>query len=147
MKTGIIPFSGLSLDLLHDILALRNKVFIIEQDCIYQDVDGRDKQSYHVVITDKGNLAGYARIIPPMDSTGYCAIGRVVVNPDNRRTGLGKKLMKNAIAFAKAKKYPFIQISAQTYLDRFYSEIGFVKEGEPYLEDGIPHQKMLLSLT
>jgi len=142
-----LHFSDLDNYELFDVLALRQEVFIIEQNCIYNDADEYDPVSWHVLGQDHNSkLFAYARIIPDSAFNGeFIKIGRVVTSPIIRRTGEGKLLMVNSIEFAielyGSKK---IKISAQTYLKHFYSHLGFKVSGEPYLEDGIPHVAMIL---
>lgn len=127
----------------HRVLALRAQVFVVEQNCPYQDPDGKDVVSYHLLMESGEELVAYARLVPPGVSYPEAAIGRVVTSPSVRRTGWGQELM--TIAIAQAQKQfgvSTICISAQSYLLRFYQSLGFVAEGEEYLEDDIPHWKM-----
>jgi len=147
MKIEFKKFHDLDLTILYKILDLRNRVFVVEQNCIYLDTDHKDFLSHHLMFTDEaGQLHAYARILPPgLVYSGKSSIGRVVTSAEQRNTGLGKQLMKEAI-----KKcfdlYPdhAIQIEAQSYLIRFYSSFGFVVIGDDYLLDGIPHREMIL---
>jgi ElaA protein len=112
----------------------------VEQDCVYLDIDGMDQGSLHVYIKDKETILAYVRIY----KTDTMHIGRVVVNPDYRKQGLGKKIMAKAIDYiTNTLQETTITISAQEYLLRFYQELGFKESGNPYLEDGIPHIKMI----
>jgi ElaA protein len=140
-------FEGLSLQDLYELLALRQEVFIVEQDCPYLDADGKDPDSWHLLGRDEqGRLAAYARILPPgLSYEDYPAIGRVVTAPFCRGKGHGKDLMKAAIAHCISLFGDrAIKISAQTYLLKFYESLGFRSTGEEYLEDGIPHTAMRL---
>ena len=140
-------FEGLSHQDLYDLLALRQEVFIVEQDCPYLDADGKDPDSWHLLGRDElGRLAAYARILPPgLSYEDYPAIGRVVTAPFCRGEGHGKALMEAAIAHCKVLfGERAIKISAQTYLLKFYESLGFRSTGEEYLEDGIPHTGMIL---
>lgn len=140
----IKDFGKLSIKELHDIIQLREKVFVVEQDCPYLDVDGQDPAAYHVIgIHDK--IMATARIFPP-DSTGKVVIGRICNDNKYRGSGVGKKLVEQCLIFCK-KSWPqaTIKISAQCYLIRFYESFGFKKIGEEYLEDGIPHITMTIA--
>lgn len=129
---------------LYDCLALRTEVFVIEQDCPYQEVDGRDRKSWHVwARSAKGEVMAYARIVEPGVSYRQLSIGRVVVSDKHRGKQLGRELMVECLRFVKEEldNQP-IHISAQEYLTDFYESLGFQKVGEGYLEDGIPHVGM-----
>lgn len=145
MKFILKKFSELSPAELYDVLRLRNEVFIVEQNCAYQDLDGKDEEAFHMLGYDGTMLAAYARILKP----GVCypepAIGRVVVSFKHRGKDYGRSLMKNAIEACRSLfGRQAITISAQKYLLNFYNELGFIEEGEEYLEDDIPHIKMKL---
>ena len=148
MKFILKPFNELTLTELYDMLKLRCAVFVIEQNCNYQDMDDKDQMSHHLIGFDEDNkLMACARILPKNVSYPEVSIGRVMVDKKHRGTGAGKELMKLAIDYAK-KLYQAeeIVISAQCYLDKFYGDLGFVAEGESYLDDDIPHIKMRLKL-
>ncbi len=127
----------------HRVLALRAEVFVVEQNCAYQDPDGKDVVSYHILMESGEELVAYARLLPPGVSYPEASIGRVVSSPRVRGLGWGKTLMEVAIAQTQ-KQFGTneICISAQSYLLKFYQDLGFVAEGEEYLEDDIPHFKM-----
>ena len=144
MNITIKSFSEFSTQELYDILQLRSEVFVVEQDCVYQDLDGNDQKAIHILGYDEDQLAAYTRIFKPGNYFEECSIGRVVVSPLHRGKSYGKDIMLSSIAFAKAEAYPSIKISAQCYLDKFYKDLGFISTGEKYLEDGIPHQAMIL---
>ena len=144
MNITIKSFSEFSTQELYDILQLRSEVFVVEQDCVYQDLDGNDQKAIHILGYDEDQLAAYTRIFKPGNYFEECSIGRVVVSPLHRGKSYGKDIMLSSIAFAKAEAYPSIKISAQCYLDKFYTDLGFISTGEKYLEDGIPHQAMIL---
>ena len=128
---------------LHDIYQLRAEVFVVEQDCAYQDVDGKDPKCLHVLSYEGESLIAYSRLLPPGVSYPEASIGRVVVKKDWRRNGAGRSLTKFCVDEAlKRFSSDQIVISAQCYLEKFYSDFGFVPEGEEYLEDDIPHVKM-----
>lgn len=127
----------------HRILALRAEVFVVEQHCPYQDPDSKDFQCYHLTMESGEALVAYARLVPPGVSYPEAAIGRVVTSSLVRGKGWGKALMEVAIEQTmKQFQVEEICISAQSYLLKFYTELGFVQEGEEYLEDDIPHWKM-----
>ena len=137
-------FNELTTAELYDILWLRSKVFVVEQNCVYLDNDYKDQESYHLMGTVDGKLAAYVRILPPGLSYEEASIGRVLTNPDFRRTGLGKELMQKAIQKTCSQfGVNTIKISAQCYLLKFYTELGFQAYGEEYLEDDIPHVAMI----
>ena len=127
-------------------LKLRCAVFVIEQNCNYQDMDDKDQMSYHVLGFDGDKLVACSRLLPKGISYKEVSIGRVVVDKNFRGRSSGKELMKKAIETAKQKfSTGEIVISAQCYLERFYGDLGFKSEGESYLEDDIPHIKMGLN--
>ncbi len=139
-------FGDLSTEQLYALLTLRQRVFVVEQTCPYLDCDGLDAPAWHLWATRAGSDApqAYARILPPGTRYPQASIGRVVTAPESRRTGLGKELMRQALVAAERRLGPGpIRISAQLYLQRFYEELGFVRQGDVYDEDGIPHISML----
>ena len=139
-------FKQLSTQELYDALQLRAEVFVVEQDCVYQDVDGKDQQAWHVLGYKDEKLVAYTRIFKPGDYFKEASIGRVVVAENERLHKYGYQIMEASI---KAIKDLFnettIKISAQCYLKKFYNNLGFIEIGEEYLEDGIPHQAMIKS--
>lgn len=136
-------FDELSVHELYAILQLRSKVFVVEQNCAYQDMDDTDKRSLHLFTLENNKAMAYARLIPPGISYEQASIGRVVVDPAKRGTETGKALMHEATKQVKEKfKTDHITISAQLYLLKFYNGLGFKEVGETYLEDNIPHIKM-----
>ncbi len=142
----IKSFNELSVEELYQILHLRTAVFIVEQNCPYQDVDGKDSESFHLMgIDETGGLAAYARILPAGAAFSEVSIGRVLTSKKERKTGLGKELMENAIQFISSHfgAVP-VRIGAQYYLMKFYSGFGFKISGEEYLEDDIRHIEMVL---
>jgi ElaA protein len=143
-------WSELSTDDLYRLLQLRSAVFVVEQTCAYQDLDGLDQQALHLLQHDEDQqLIAYARLLPPgLEGGVHCSIGRVVVDPAARHQQLGKQLMLSALTHCQ-QLWPdaTVIISAQTYLTRFYQSLGFCNTGEFYLEDLIPHQKMILNHT
>lgn len=145
-----LPFRELSLDQLYDLMALRQAVFVVEQDCPYLDADGKDQVAHHVLAyKEREELVAYTRLLPPgISYDDYASIGRVITRNSERRTGLGRKLMTESIRRAR-QLFPEqpIKISAQCYLLKFYESFGFRSVGESYLEDGIPHIGMVLKQT
>jgi ElaA protein len=140
---AIKRFDELTLDELYNILQLRNEVFIVEQNCVYKDPDGKDQSAWHLMAIEDDKLIAYTRILPPGVSYNNPAIGRVVTSSSKRRSGLGRELMKRSIeACEKLFGKTSITLSAQVYLEDFYKSLGFIVAGEEYLEDGIPHIKM-----
>lgn len=143
-------FDDLSLDELYSILQLRAEIFVVEQDCVYQDVDGFDQGAMHVmgrIVGERGSeLVCYTRLMGPGVKYQAASIGRVVTRAASRGGGLGRALMQQSIACCR-EHWPgqAITISAQQHLEGFYGELGFVTESEPYDEDGIPHVRMGLS--
>lgn len=143
-QLNCLSFEALSNTQLYQILRARQEVFIIEQDCNYLDCDGRDILSEHLWISENNELAAYARLLPPGVAYEGSSIGRVLTTKPYRGKGLGKQLMEQAIQLLE-NQYPqsAIYISAQQYLEKFYSDLGFVSTGVTYLEDDIPHVKMI----
>ena len=143
-------FNELSTTELHSVLKLRQEIFIVEQNCIYQDCDDLDKKAWHLLgmlsNTAQLELVAYLRVIYPGVKTNYPAIGRLLTHGKMRKKGLGKQLLKQGIINTN-RTYPDypIQISAQLYLQPFYKSFGFIPVSEPYDEDGIPHINMTLA--
>jgi ElaA protein len=131
---------------LYSIMQLRNELFIVEQNCVYQDADNKDPDSHHLMCWQDDTLVAYARIVAPGISYGESSIGRVVTSPSVRKTGIGKILIRKSIESARSL-YPqhSIKIGAQLYLKHFYESFSFVQTSETYLEDEIPHIEMLLN--
>lgn len=128
---------------LYALLQLRAEVFVVEQDCPYQDVDGKDDKALHVLGYKDQELVAYTRIFKAGAYFNHTSIGRVVVKKEQRAYGYGKRLMQYSIAVASDKDTLIIEISAQEYLRRFYNELGFKQVGSGYLEDNIPHIRMI----
>ena len=140
MEINTYDFSSLNSDQLYGLLQLRSEVFVVEQDCVYQDIDGKDQKALHVLGTVEGNIVAYTRIFKPGDYLERAAIGRVVVASDFRKRDFGKAIMQASIAAVENHfNTTAIGLSAQTYLLNFYNDLGFSALGETYLEDGIPH--------
>ncbi len=144
MQVEWLPFDRLSTRQLHDVLQLRQRVFVVEQSCAYLDLDGADPQCWHGLGLEGPTLVATARLVPPGLKYVEPAIGRVVTAPEARRTGAGRRLMLEAIAQVQ-RLWPGqpIRIGAQRYLEAFYGSLGFRPDGAPYDEDGIPHIEML----
>ncbi|WP_396179028.1 GNAT family N-acetyltransferase [Flavobacterium sp.] len=137
-------FNELTISELYQMLQLRSEVFVVEQNCVYQDIDDKDEKALHVVGEIKGQIVAYSRLFKPNDYFENASIGRVVVAEKFRANKLGYDLVNEAIAgiqihFGTQK----ITISAQLYLKKFYESLGFLQVSETYLEDGIEHIEML----
>ncbi|PHR73290.1 MAG: GNAT family N-acetyltransferase [Lutibacter sp.] len=143
MKTFIKTFKELSINELYDILRLRAEVFVVEQDCVYQDVDAKDQKALHLFISDADNIVAYTRMFDKGDYFEEASIGRVVVQENYRDKKLGHILIKESIkAINTHYNTSKITLSAQKHLKRFYESHNFKQVGKEYLEDGIPHIKM-----
>jgi ElaA protein len=140
----IKSFEELTTQELYSVLQLRSEIFVVEQNCAYQDLDDKDQKALHVLGFKNGNIVAYTRIFKPGDYFVESSIGRVVVAQKERQHKYGYDIMNASI---KAVKDYFnvhkIKIGAQCYLKKFYSNLGFKEIGEEYLEDGIPHIHML----
>jgi len=137
-------YNDLTVNEFHDIVALRIKVFVVEQNCPYQELDGKDKKSYHLICRDgDGDLAGTMRILPKGVSYDEVAFGRIVLNIEERGEHQGDQMMIEAMAFCKAEfgEVP-IRLSGQKHLQSFYKKHDFKAVGKEYLEDDIPHLEM-----
>lgn len=142
----IKEFNDLCAAELYAIMQLRNEVFVVEQNCVYQDADDKDQASLHFCGWQGSKLVAYTRIIPPGISYAEASIGRVVTSPAYRKTGIGLILMEKSIKLTFSSfNCSQIKIGAQVYLTRFYSSLGFTQSSEEYLEDGIPHIEMILN--
>jgi ElaA protein len=136
-------FETLSLAELYELLKLRSEVFVVEQNCVYLDIDGKDEKALHLIGVFEGKIVGYARLFKPKDYFNESSIGRVATHFDFREKKIGHQLMSEAIEsiriyFGESK----ITISAQLYLKKFYESHGFNQTSEMYLEDDIPHIQM-----
>ena len=141
-------FSELDKDELYQILRLRSEVFVVEQDCIYQDIDNKDQIAIHLLYKKGDEIIAYARIFKKGDYFENPSIGRVVVSKNKRGKDLGKEIMLESMKYIKNNiKAEKIELSAQMYLDTFYKDLGFYSKGQEYLEDGIPHQRMFFNLV
>lgn len=139
-------FKELTTDELYAILQLRSEVFVVEQNCVYQDIDYKDQKALHVMGYKNDRLVSYTRIFKPGDYFEEASIGRVLVRTNDRKFKYGYDVMEASIkAIEELYNETKIKISAQVYLKRFYNNLGFYEIGEGYLEDGIPHIGMLRS--
>ena len=138
-------FNSISKDELYDVLSLRQRVFIIEQDCFYEDLDYSDQDANHLLLYEDNKLIAYSRVFPPGIKFDAASIGRIVTDLDYRGKGYGKIITQESIQFLK-NNFPEsdISISAQYRLVDFYENLGFEREGKIYLEDDIDHIKMTL---
>jgi len=137
-------FEQLTTQELYDILQLRSEVFVVEQDCVYQDIDGKDQKALHIIGFKNKKVVAYTRAFKPGDYFEFSSIGRVVVANNERQHKYGVAIMKASIeAIAAYYNETKIKISAQCYLKRFYNGLEFFEIGEEYLEDGIPHVAMI----
>lgn len=136
----LLTFQELSVDQLYDVLKVRSEIFVVEQNCVYLDPDGKDKETLHLLGTVDNKIAAYLRIFPPTPTQNYIVFGRVVTASFARKSGYGKQLLKAFMDYCD-KEYPgvLIKCSAQYYLKKFYEGFGLVAYGDIYDEDGIPH--------
>ncbi len=139
----IKPFNELSLNELYSLLKLRSIVFVVEQNCVYQDIDGKDEKALHLLGEYNNEIVAYARLFKGGDYFENASIGRVVIHPEARDKKFGHEMMQQAIAGIEAYfKETKITISAQLYLQKFYESHGFLKTSDVYLEDDIEHIEM-----
>lgn len=144
LKVFIKSFSELTTKELYEILQLRSEVFVVEQNCIYQDIDGKDFKAIHVIGYKNDKIIAYTRIFKPGDYFNQASIGRVVVAENERKFGYGHVIVEHSIsAIEEYFNEKSIKISAQLYLKKFYESHGFKQIGEGYLEDEIPHIAMI----
>lgn len=144
MEFVIKKFNELSTTELYAILQLRSEVFVVEQDCVYQDMDFKDQKAFHVLGIKEGMIIAYARVFDSGDYFKEPSIGRIIVKKEERKFKYGFLLVEESIHFIENNfTEKSILISAQKYLTRFYNSLGFIQQGGDYLEDGIPHIKMI----
>ena len=144
IQIQVKKFNELSLQELYGVLRLRSEIFVIEQNCIYEDMDGKDQKALHVIGKENNTIIAYSRIFRHGDYFEEASIGRVAVKKEYRKAGYGKAIMHAAIeAVEKIFNEPVVRVSAQLYLERFYHDLGFEQMGDGYLEDGIPHIGMI----
>jgi ElaA protein len=139
------PFNDLTVTDLYELLRLRSEIFVVEQNCVFLDMDNKDQLCHHLLLYIDEKLVAYARIVPPGLSYHEASIGRVITSPVARGTGAGKVLME--LAIVECKKIftdQAIRIGAQLYALKFYERFGFKADGEVYDEDGIDHIEMIL---
>ena len=142
MRLEVKAWNQLSRKEINDIFSLRSEVFVIEQECIYQDVDGKDEKADHVLLFVNNELVGYTRVFNEKIYFKEASFGRAVVKKNFRGEGYGNLLVKKSLEHLKTNKQSPIKISAQSHLKEFYSSHGFVAKGEEYMEDEIPHTAM-----
>jgi len=141
----LMSFEDLRVGELYEVLRLRSEVFVVEQQCLYQDMDGADREAMHLLGVQGHELKAYARCFAPGVKFEEASIGRVCTRQSVRGTGLGQTLMEQSVAAIRQVWGPqAIRIGAQAHLVGFYARHGFKDVGKPYLEDGIPHLEMLL---
>lgn len=147
MQFTLKTFQALEIEELYGILQLRQAVFIVEQDCPYLDADGKDQASLHLMGRDHQGIVAYARILPKgLSYEDYPSIGRILIASRARGKGFGQQLVQEAINIIERQwAAKAIKISAQSYLLKFYQDLGFQVIGAEYLEDGIPHHAMIRS--
>ena len=145
MDLHVKHYDELTKEELYDIIKVRLDVFVVEQQCTYQDIDGKDKGAYHVWLSDDDGIVAYLRVLDRGVVFDDVALGRVLST--KRRCGLGTRIVKEGIRVAKEKfDADRITIEAQTYVAEMYEKVGFVKRGEEFLDVGIPHIEMTLEL-
>ena len=144
MEFKLKKFNELTSEEIYEILKVRTEVFVVEQKCPYQEVDGKDQNSYHLFLEKKSEIIAYLRILEKEISFDEISIGRVLVKKDYRGKGIARELMIKAINFIeKNLDETEIKLSAQVYASNFYRSLGFKDSSEIYLEDNIPHIDML----
>jgi ElaA protein len=138
-------FDNLTSHELYSVLQLRNEVFVVEQNCVFQDADNKDQDSHHLMGWDNEMLVAYSRIVPlGIAYDSFPSIGRVVTSQRMRKSGIGKILMHQSIEeLQKLFGETSIKLGAQLYLKKFYESFGFIQSSEVYIEDGIPHIEMV----
>ena len=147
MKITVFKYQDLGQERLYEILKLRLEVFVVEQKCAYQDLDNKDEKALHLVGEENNKIIAYTRIFRKGEFFKNSSIGRVLVKKEYRNKDYGRIIMRRSIEKLKEDpKEEKIELSAQKYLLKFYSELGFEKKGEEYLEDNIPHVKMILKI-
>ena len=146
LEISVKTFDELTTIELHDILQLRSEVFVVEQDCVYQDIDGKDQKGLHIIGISKNKIVAYTRCFAPGIYFKEASIGRVVVKQSERKHKYGHEIMIASMkAIVRNYNTKKIKLSAQTYLRNFYESHGFEVLGDTYLEDGIPHIAMIVN--
>jgi ElaA protein len=144
LDISVKTFDELTTPELYELLRLRSEIFVVEQECAYQDLDGKDQKALHIIGAKKDIIVAYTRIFKAGDYMAQACIGRVLVKDGERKHGYGADIMKASIKAVKAKfGTSSIALSAQTYLKAFYNSLGFQETGGEYLEDGIAHVMMI----
>jgi ElaA protein len=144
MEVSVKTFGELEKEELYQLLQLRAAIFVVEQECAYQDLDGKDRKALHVLGKENGDVVAYTRVFGPGDYFDDASIGRVAVRSDFRGKGLGLEIMEASLEVVRDRYAGVtITLSAQQYLEKFYKDLGFRSIGETYLEDGIPHIRMV----
>ena len=142
MDLIVKKFNELTIDELYEILRVRAEVFVVEQNCPYQDLDGVDQEAYHVYLQDEGKIVAYLRVVDKGKRLDEVSVGRVISL--RRRCGVGSELMKAGVRVAREKfGAKSVMVGAQTYAKAFYESVGFRQISGEYLEDGIPHIYMI----
>ena len=137
-------FSSLTVDELYALLRLRSEVFVVEQQCVFQDMDNKDQECFHLLGFEQNELVAYTRLVPPGETNGMPSIGRVVVAQSARGNGTGRLLMEKSIEeTVRLFGITPIKIGAQLYLKSFYTSLGFEQTSDIYMEDGIEHIEMI----
>lgn len=143
LKFSFKKFDELSISELYAVLQLRSEIFVVEQDCVYQDIDGKDAEALHIIGKKNGEIVAYARCFAPGFYFEEAAIGRVLVSKKERKQEFAHQLIKASLqAIEQVYHTTTIKLSAQQYLTKFYEKHDFVITGKGYLEDGIPHIAM-----
>jgi ElaA protein len=144
MEYKIKNFEELTTKELYSILRLRSEIFVVEQNCVYKDLDNKDLSAYHLMAIDNNEIVAYLRVLPKRVSYKEISIGRFVVKKDYRGKNLGLELLSKALNFIEENlKEKEVRISAQVYVKELYKKAGFIEASEEYLEDDIPHIEML----
>jgi len=147
MKWTIKSFNELTNNELYELLKLRVDVFVVEQACVYPEIDGHDQNSLHLFSTADGEIMAYARLVPAGEKYEQASIGRVIVAPAKRKLGLGRGLIEKAITtITEAWQVDEIKLQAQSHLENFYGSFGFQATSEVYDDGGVPHVDMLLKV-
>ncbi|PPA70608.1 GNAT family N-acetyltransferase [Jeotgalibacillus proteolyticus] len=145
MEWTLQTFEELSATELYEILMARNSIFVVEQQCAYQEIDGYDPKSFHLTLREGDKLVAYARLLPGGVKYDLPSIGRIIVAPEYRGSGAGRRLVARSVnIMVKDWGVEQIKLQAQVYLRHFYESFGFEPTSEEYLDDGIPHVDMLM---
>lgn len=148
MKWMLKTYNELSKEELYSILKLRVDVFVVEQNCPYEEIDLKDQHCFHLFCVENDEIIAYLRILKKGVSFNEISIGRVVIKKNFRKSGLGRIMLEKALIYVRdVLKENTIKISAQHYLINFYESLGFTPVSKVYLEDGIPHINMALNFN